>query len=58
MKFENEKGEIMQEREIVNLFNYETLLKETILKNGIGQNALKLLKENTLKKVYVVPSTN
>ena len=58
MKFENERGKEVPESEIANLFRYETFLKETISKRDVGRLALKDLRQNTFKKIYVVPTAN
>ena len=48
----------VSENEVKILFEYEDLLKSIIL-NGHGRKvALKHLKENTYKKIYVVPTAN
>ena len=49
--------EIAQE-EITVLFTYEDFLKASILNGHAGKVALKHLKEDTYKKIYVVPTAN
>jgi len=58
MEFENEKKQKVPRKEVTNLFSYEDMLKQIILKKGIGRLALKNLQEETLKKIYVVPTVN
>ena len=48
----------VSENEVKILFEYEDLLKSIILNGHGGKVALKHLKENTYKKIYVVPSAN
>ena len=46
-------GKEVTEDEVKTLFSYEDFLKETILKGHAGKLALKHLKEDTYKKIYV-----
>lgn len=56
--FVNNKGETVSQKEVETLFMYEDFLKETKLKGITGKIALKHLRENTYKKIYVVPTAN
>ncbi len=56
--FVNNKGEPVSQKEVETLFMYEDFLKETKLKGITGKIALKHLRENTYKKIYVVPTAN
>lgn len=48
----------VSENEVKILFEYEDLLKSIILNGHGGKVALRHLKENTYKKIYVVPTAN
>lgn len=48
----------VSENEVKILFEYEDLLKSIILNEHGGKVALRHLKENTYKKIYVVPTAN
>ena len=48
----------VSENEVKILFEYEELLKSIILNGHGGKVALRHLKENTYKKIYVVPTAN
>ena len=48
----------VSENEIKILLEYEDLLKSIILNGHAGKVALRHLKENTYKKIYVVPTAN
>lgn len=56
--FVNSKGDTVSQKEVETLFMYEDFLKETKLKGITGKIALKHLRENTYKKIYVVPTAN
>lgn len=58
MQFVDENNKGVKEEEITRAFYYEDFLKELILKSNIGRRALKVLKEDTYKKIYVVPTAN
>ena len=57
-KFIDAQGKEVNEKEITTLFNYEDFLKQLIFDKDIGHLALNLLKNETLKKIYVVPTAN
>ena len=48
----------IKEDEVKILFDYEDFLKAAILNGHAGKVALSHLKENTYKKIYVVPTAN
>ena len=48
----------IKEDEVKTLFEYEDFLKAVILNGHAGKVALKHLKEDTYKKIYVVPTAN
>ena len=48
----------IKEDEVKTLFEYEDFLKAAILNGHAGKVALSHLKENTYKKIYVVPTAN
>lgn len=51
-------GKEILEEEINLLFDYEDFLKASILNGHGGKRALEHLRNDTYKKIYVVPTAN
>ena len=51
--FLDENNKELTEDEITDIFRYEDFLKETILKNNIGQKMLNELQNNTYRQIFI-----
>ncbi len=57
-KFLDIQGKEVKEDDVTILFTYEDFLKQLIFNKGIGRLTLDHLRNETLKKIYVVPTAN
>ncbi len=57
-RFIDIQGKEFREDELTELFRYEDFLKQLIFNKGIGKLELNTLRNETLKKIYVVPTEN
>ena len=56
MKFKDSNNKEIKEEDITRLFVYEDFLKKIIFDKGIGRLTLDNLRNETFKKIYVVPT--
>ena len=57
-KFIDIKGKEVKEDEVTIIFMYEDFLKQVLLETRIGRLTLDHLRNEKLKKIYVVPTAN
>ena len=57
-KFIDNNGKEVKEDEVTILFMYEDFLKQVLLEKKVGRLTLNHLRNETLKKIYVVPTGN
>ena len=58
MKFKDLNNKEIKEEDITRLFVYEDFLKKIIFEKDVGHLSLNVLRNETLKKIYVVPTGN